>query len=298
MSTGLVYSTTNPRAPIYPACPLCEGHVSVSGCSQCFAPLEVIGSIYDAGNTTRYIGIMGPSGVGKTVYLGMLLDLLSRGAGGLHGVARGSFSLALHRNVMLSLERQRFPEKTPSEPDRWQWVHCEVSDTTRRRVPRVDLVTPDVAGEAVMSEIENPRSNMTVRAVIQRCTALVVLMDTVDVITGGQGQEMFAMQLVTYLDTLQTTRQSLLETPVALVFTKADLCEEPILDADLFAKSHTPALRRLCEARLQKFQFFCSAIAGACGQLVDEDGRATLVPLRVEPRGILEPFSWLMGQLC
>ena len=42
-----------------------------------------------AGRPPRIVGILGPSGVGKTVYLGMLLDLLARGVGGLHGMARG-----------------------------------------------------------------------------------------------------------------------------------------------------------------------------------------------------------------
>lgn len=297
MTTGLAYQSTRSLGGPIPTCPLCTGHLSDSGCNQCFAPADVIGSILEAGSSTRYIGIMGPSGVGKTVFLGMLLDLLSRGAGGLHGVARGSFSLALHRGVMLALERQRFPDKTPSEPDRWQWVHCEVAGRTKRRGPRVDLVTPDVAGEAVMSEIETPGSNLTVRAIVLRCSALVVLVDTVELIAGGQGQEMFAMQLLTYLDTLHAVRQRKVNIPVALVFTKADLCEESIHDPEAFATAHAPALWRLCEARLRRFRFFCSGIAGSCGQLVDEAGAATLVPLRVEPRGIVEPFAWLIEQL-
>src|SRR5262245_55916163 len=188
-------------------CPLCEGHLfEGEPCGTCHAPAKVIESIFYRDRPPRFVGVLGPSGVGKTVYLGMLLDLLSRGAGGLHGLARGPFSLILHRNLILALERQRFPEKTPTEPDRWHWVHCEVSSGGRRK-PVFDVVTPDVAGEAVSAEIDHPGANPTVRAVIERCSALVILADILEVVADGQGQELFAMQLITYLDSLRSTQQ-------------------------------------------------------------------------------------------
>ncbi len=278
------------------ACPLCEGHViEGSTCGQCYAPAEVIRSIYSRGCQPRFVGVLGPSGAGKTVFLGMLLDLLARGMGGLHGVARGPFSLALHRNLILALERQRFPGKTPSEPDRWQWVHCEVADGKGR--PLLDLVTPDVAGEAVMSEIESPGTFPTVRALINRCAGLVVLADVPQVVAGGQEQELFAMQLLTYLMSLHATRRGRIEIPIALVFTKTDLSEQPIDDPAAFARSHVPGLWRLCESRLKRFRTFCSGVAGSCGRLMARDGDEVLVPLRVEPKGILEPFAWIASQL-
>src|SRR3954452_14211455 len=113
-------------------CPLCDGHVYQGDpCGNCYAPASVIESIVTSERVPRFIGVLGPTGVGKTVYLGMLLDMLARGVGGLNGMARSPFSLALHRSLILSLEKQRFPDKTPSEPDRWQWVHCEVTGTKR-----------------------------------------------------------------------------------------------------------------------------------------------------------------------
>jgi hypothetical protein len=290
--------TTQPAyiAPNTAPCPLCGSHVGGDACTRCYAPRDVIQSILARDQAPRYVGVLGPSGVGKTVYLGMLLDLLAHGAAGLHGVARGTFSLTLHRNVMLALESQRFPEKTPSEPDRWHWVHCEVAGG-RRKEPCVDLVTPDVAGEAVMAELERPGSNLTIRALLLRCAGMIVLIDTAEVVVGGQGQEMFAMQLVTYLDSLHVNRNRKVEVPVSLVFTKADLCEEPIDDPDAFARAHAPALWRLCQARLKHFRFFRSGIAGSCGRLVEPDGRECLVPLRVEPSGIIEPFAWLLSHI-
>ena len=278
-------------------CPLCEGHLfQGESCGSCYAPANVIESIAFRERPPRFVGVLGPSGVGKTVYLGMLLDLLSRGAGGLHGVAKGPFSLTLHRNLILALEHQRFPDKTPTEADRWEWVHCEV--TCGKRSPVFDIVTPDVAGEAVMAELENPRTYPTIRSLIGRCSGLVVLADITEVVAVGQGQELFAMQLVSYLDSLRPPkRKGKVEVPVAIVFTKADLYEGLIHDPDAFARSNAPALWRLCDSRLKHYKFYSSGVAGSTGRLVDRDGTETLVPLRVEPRGIIEPFAWLLTQL-
>ena len=119
----------------------------------------------------------------------------------------------------------------------------------------------------------------------------------VQVVSDGQSQELFAMQLVSYLSSFRSTkRRHKVELPVAFVFTKTDLCEEPIQDAAAFARANAPGLWRLCEARLERFQFFASSVAGSVAELVDGDGQASLVPLRVEPRGIIEPFSWLLTQ--
>jgi hypothetical protein len=296
MSWGTAVSRESRYQSDAMACPLCGGRVGTdSSCGYCYAPEEVITSIRARDRVPRFVGVLGPSGVGKTVYLGMLLDLLARGSGGLHGMARGAFSLALHRNLILALERQRFPEKTPTEPDRWQWACCEVSIGRRRS--GFDIVTPDVAGEAVSSEIETPRSNPTVRSLISRCSGLVVLADILQVAADGQGQELFAMQLINYLDSLRSARRRKVDVPVAIVFTKADLCEEPILDPEAFARANAPGLWRLCAARLRRFRFHCSGVAGSCARLIDREGRESLVPLRAEPRGIVEPFAWLITQI-
>ncbi len=286
-----------PEASAYTDCPLC-GTASFVGnsCEHCFAPAEVIESITLREAEPRFLGVLGPSGVGKTVFLGMLLDLLARGAGKLHGTAHGAFSLSLHRNLILALERQRFPAKTPVEPDRWQWVHCEIDKG--HKGSRCDIVAPDVAGEAVAAELAAPRSNATVHALITRCSGLVVLMDILEVIADGQGQELFAMQLVSYLASVQPPkRREKIKTPVAMVFTKADLCEESLDDARAFARSNAPGLWKLCESRLLKFEFFASGVAGSTAWLVDSEGGESLVPLRIEPRGIVEPFEWLLANI-
>jgi hypothetical protein len=106
------------------------------------------------------------------------------------------------------------------------------------------------------------------------------------------------MQLISYLDSLRQSRRGRKVTiPVALVFTKADLCEDAIQDPERFARSNAPGLARICESPLKNFRFYCSAVAGSTAKLVDPYGTETLVPLRIEPRGIIEPFAWLMTQV-
>jgi hypothetical protein len=291
------YSNQQNRLPGYLPCPLCGAQAYESqSCNTCYLPAKVIESIRARPQPPRFVGVLGPSGVGKTVYLGMLMDLLARGVGGLRGVAQSPFTLTLHRNLLLALERQRFPEKTPVESDRWQWVHCEVYDGKGRSL--YDIVTPDVAGEAVMAELENPGSDKTIRALISRCAGLVILVDVIDVIAAGHGQELFAMQLISYLDTLKPRKRNRkIDVPVAVVFTKTDLCDEWIRDPEGFAKANVSELYGQCLTRLDRFRFYFSGVAGSTGRLVDRNGREMLIPLRIEPRGVIEPFAWMVKEL-
>jgi hypothetical protein len=242
------------------------------------------------------VGVLGPRAVGKPVFLGMLQDLLARGVGGLRGVAQSPFTLTLHRNLILALERQRFPEKTPVEYDRWNWVHCEVYGN-KNKGP-YDIVTPDVAGEAVIAELDTPGTHKTIRALISQCAGLVVLIDVIDVIAAGHGQELFAMQLISYLDTLRPRRRNRkIDIPVAIVFTKTDLCDEWIRDPEAFARANVAELHGQCQARLAHYSFYFSGVAGSTARLVDRGSQEMLVPLRVEPRGVIEPFAWMVKEL-
>lgn len=279
------------------SCPLCGGS-SRGGepCMTCGLPFKVIESILNRQSPPRFLGVLGPSGVGKTVYLGMLLDLLARETCGLRGLSRSSFTMNLHRNLILALERQRFPGKTPVESDRWDWAHCAIY-AGKNKTPH-EVVAPDVAGEAVMNELENPGASKTIRALIGLCAGLVVLVDAVQVVADGQGQELFAMQLISYRDALVPRRKNRkIDVPVAVVFTKTDLCDEWVRGPEAFAKANAPALYNLCRSRVERCSFYFSGVAGSTGRLIDESGQEMLVPLRVQPRGIVEPFAWLINQL-
>lgn len=105
------------------------------------------------------------------------------------------------------------------------------------------------------------------------------------------------MKLVSYLCELQADKRTGWQTrPVSLVFTKADQCENCFDDPLAFARRHTPGLFQQCRERLKKHRFFAVGVAGACGFRNEAHGKVH-VPLRVEPRGIVEPFGWLLEEL-
>ena len=149
-----------------------------------------------------------------------------------------------------------------------------------------------------MGELENPGTYKTIGALVGRCAGLVVLVDVVQLIADGQGQELFAVQLISYLDALKPRRRNRkIDVPVAIVFTKTDLWDEWILDSESFARAHALALHNQCRTRLDRYSFYFSGIAGATSRLTGRNGQEMLVPLRIEPRGIVEPFAWMINQL-
>jgi hypothetical protein len=84
---------------------------------------------------------------------------------------------------------------------------------------------------------------------------------------------------------------------VAIVFTKTDLCDDWIRDPNAFAVANVAGLYAHCRARLENFSFYCSGIAGSTASLIDRDGQEILVPLRIEPRGFIEPLCWMLTKL-
>ena len=84
-------------------------------------------------------------------------------------LARGAFSITLQQTVIGALARGEFPEKTPSEPDRWNWAHCQVRPAGARQP--IELILPDMAGEAVLEEVDHPRTYMGIRRFLTQCCA-------------------------------------------------------------------------------------------------------------------------------
>ena len=98
-------------------CPLC-GADTYPGqpCSTCLLPIKVMESIRVRPEAPRFVGVLGPSGVGKTVYLGMLLDLLARGMGGLRGVRRAHFPWSFTATSSSPWSDNGSRRKRPSSP--------------------------------------------------------------------------------------------------------------------------------------------------------------------------------------
>lgn len=280
------------------ACPcyICGGgnNFDAELCRHCQAPMALAYQAQSQKIHPRMVAAIGPSGAGKTVYLGMLTDMLSRQVEPLQLLARGAFSIALQQHVMASLARCEFPSKTPNEPDRWNWTHCQV---LRRRRNPIELIMPDLAGEALLEEVDHPNTYPVIKAFLSRCSGVMVLIDAPRVESGQSDEDFHTMKLISYLCELQNDPKSgWKHRPVSLIFTKADQCEHCFDDPQAFAKRHTPGLFQQCRERLKRHRFFATGVAGACGYRLEGRGRVH-VPLRIEPRGVTEPFVWLLDEL-
>ena len=279
-------------------CYICEEGNSFDTelCRHCQAPMALTHQANSQGVSATMIATIGPSGVGKTVYLGMLIDMLSRQCGELSVLARGAFSITLQQTVIASLSRCEFPEKTPNEPDRWNWVHCQVTSPGRKRP--IDLIMPDMAGEAIIEEVDHPHTYKGIRALLNKCTGVQILIDAAKLREGGMEQDHFTMKLLTYLQELSNNpKTGWRNRPVAMVFTKADQCEECFDDPVRFAKEYASRLWQHCQQQFKKHKFFAAGVAGACTQKMLLNGSRINIPLRVEPRGITEPFGWLVDNI-
>ena len=264
-------------------------------CHRCFAPMALAHQARTQKVPPRLLAAVGASGAGKTVYLGMLMDMLSRQPDRLQVLARGAFSINLQQATASALARGEFPSKTPSESDRWNWVHCQVR-SVGQKAP-VELIIPDMAGEALFEEVDHPHSHEVIHPLLTKCAGLLILLDTVKLQAGSLDQDYFTMKLLSYLAELNTeAKQRWAGRPIAFVLTKADECEESFIDPAGFAQSRAPGLWRQCQEQFRNVRFFAAGVAGGCAYRARRGGRVR-VPLRVEPRGIIDPFEWLLTSL-
>jgi hypothetical protein len=277
-------------------CYICGGgnNFDAELCRHCHAPMALAHQATSQKVHPRMVAAVGPSGAGKTVYLGMLTDMLSRQDENMQLLARGAFSIRLQQSAMASLARSEFPHKTPNEPDRWNWVHCQV---LRKRQRPTELIMPDLAGEALLEEVDHPNTYPVIRSFLSKCSGVMVLIDAPRVESGDSDEDFHTMKLISYLSelTVGDLKSTWQTRPVALLFSKADQCEQCFDDPQAFASRHTPGLVQQCRERLKRHQFFAVGVAGACGFRNEPHGRVH-VPLRIEPRGIVEPFRWLLDQ--
>lgn len=265
-------------------------------CRHCFAPMALAQQAKNLKTEPNLIATIGASGVGKTVYLGVLMDMLTRQSDMLQVLARGAFSINLQQTTTAALQRGEFPDKTPNEPDRWNWVHCQIR--SKRHTRPVELVMPDMAGEALLEEVDHPRTFQVVRSFLLKCSGAMVLIDGAKLYGGTVEQDYFTMKLLSYLiELVEDPKHNWSKRPVAIVFSKADQCDEAFDDPNEYARRHATGLWRFCEERFKNHKFFAACVAGACGfRDTAYEGRQT-IPLRIEPRGLVEPFCWLIDQM-
>lgn len=279
------------------ACHVCEADNTLDSelCRRCFAPMALAHQARTQKTEPQLVAAIGASSVGKTVYLGMLMDMISRQPDQLQMLARGAFSISLQQATARALSRGEFPPKTPNEPDRWNWVHSQIRTADQKRT--IELIMPDIAGEALSEEVDHPHTYDVIHPLLKKCAGVMILIDTVKLQSGSLDQDYFTMKLLSYLAEIDhNPKTGWANRPIAFVLTKADECEECFANPAGFAQSRAPGLWRQCQERFHHCRFFASGVAGGCAFRVGREGRVR-VPLRIEPRGIIEPFHWLMSQV-
>lgn len=276
-----------------------ESFNSSGYCSKCNAPIELSATAQQRGTPVNFVSVLGASGAGKTVFIGMLLDMLSKGNREIQGMPNNSFSVAIQQHTIAALENRRFPDKTPNEAEGWQWVHCEVRKRDRPR-HCLDVVTPDFAGEAIATELEHPGTHVAIGSVIAQSKAIILLIDSLGIRDEGRDEDFFAMKLASYILNLRSAagkrQKKKSKVPLAIVLTKADSCPEAMDEPERFANDNMPGFGRLLDHSFQTFHFFASGVVGANAMLADHRGYFMELPLHVEPRGVTEPLEWILQQ--
>jgi len=288
-----------PRKTTMP-CLICQTQNQMESivCSACGAPMALIQEAVAQDRDPCIVTVVGDSNVGKTVYLGMLLDMLSKRAEDFEAVPKGAYSVNLQHTVISYLSGRQFPPKTAVEVDDWHWAYYQVAKRGKRASQVYDLVMPDMAGEAIAAEVANPKTFTVIRSLLEKSSGAVLLVDGALAAAGSPQPDFFALKLMTYLDgVIASKKMRKLDTPVAVVLSKGDYCPECFNDPRGFAKTNLNRLWNICESRFAHFEFFAASVVGALGY--GSDGGETVVPypLHVAPRGILEPFEWVLSKL-
>ncbi|MHC4234180.1 MAG: TRAFAC clade GTPase domain-containing protein [Planctomycetota bacterium] len=266
-------------------------------CGSCSAPMALIHESVAQEREPRIVSIVGESHVGKTIYLGLLLDMLARRARDFEAVPKGAYSVNLQQNVVAHLAHRQFPPKTPMEPDQWYWTYYQVC-RKRHGEMWVDLVMPDMAGEALSAEVDSPKTFSVIRNLLDKTEAAMVLVDGALAASGSTQPDFFALKLMTYLDDMfAIKRRQRIANPIAVVLCKADYCPECFTDPAGFARTNLNRLWNICETRFSRVRFFASSVVGSLGFATGDDESVVPVPLHSAPRGILEPFEWILDQM-
>lgn len=266
-------------------------------CRECSAPMALVHDAAGRSQAPAIISIIGESNVGKTVYLGFLLDMLSQRAGAFEAIPRGAYSIDVQQNVIAHMARRMFPPKTPMEADKWYWAYYQIS----RREPverRVDLIMPDMAGESLAAEVAAPKTFQVIRSLLGKTGGLILLVDAAMAANGSAQPDFFALKMLSYIDSMRAVGEQRITTPTAVVLCKADHSPDCFDDPRQFVRANLNRLWNLCESRFECVEFFASSVVGSLGYAAGEDdGCVVPVPLHTALRGVLEPFEWIIDRV-
>ena len=281
-------------------CLICESENPAEAviCGSCSAPMALIHEAVAQQRQPRIVSIVGESNVGKTVYLGFLLDMLARRAGEFDAVPKGAYSVNLQQNVVAHLANRCFPPKTPMEPDQWYWSYYQVC-YNKNRSAWVDLVMPDMAGEALAAEVATPETFRVIRSLLTKSAGAMLLVDAGLAASGSSQPDFFALKMMSYIDTMfAAKRTQRIRTPIAVVLCKADYCPECFDDPEKFVEANLNRMWNICESRFANVEFFTCSVVGSLAYAMSQDENYVVpVPLHTALQGVLEPFEWILDQL-
>ncbi len=284
----------------YTPCLICETTNAPNAilCKECSAPMALVHEALAQERDPQMVSILGDSNVGKTVYLGFLLDMLSQRANDFEAIPRGAYSVDLQQLVISHMAYRMFPPKTPMESDAWNWTYYQICK--RGGSPKwVDLVMPDMAGEAIAAEVASPSTFQIIQNLLNKSSGLLLLVDAALAANGSAQPDFFALKMMSYIDTMFVCKRGKrIGMPVAIVLTKADYCPECFDSPRRFTEANLNRLWNLCESRFSKVEFFASSVVGSLAYATAEgEDFVTPVPLHTALRGVLEPFEWMVEQL-
>jgi hypothetical protein len=236
-------------APLYVQCLICDeqNNNTHTLCRNCSAPLSLARSTIQSGRDPRMVAVVGDSNVGKTVYLGFLLDMLAQRAADFEAIPRDPRSVDLSQTVISHMAWRMFPPKTPLEANQWNWAYYEVASRAKKDQV-IDLITPDLPGEAIAAEVGSPTTFKIVENLMNKSAGLLVLVDAALAAHGSAQPDFFALKMLSYVDncTVEAGREKI-DKPIGIVLTKADYVPECFDDPGQFAKANLNRLYNLVE---------------------------------------------------
>ena len=267
-------------------------------CIGCFAPMSIVQDAIAQERQPKIVTVIGESNVGKTVYLGFLLDMLAHRAGMFEAIPKGSYSVDLQQNVISHLSRRGFPPKTPMEANQWYWAYYQV----RRQEPDaewVDLVMPDLAGESLAAEVATPKTFRVIHSLLNKSKGLMLLVDAASAANGATQPDFFAMKMLSYIDSMYGAKhEEKIQTPVAIILCKSDHCPECFDHPKAFVQANLNRVWNLCDSRFENVEFFAASVVGSLGYGTSiEDDSVQTIPLHTALRGVIEPFEWIIDQI-
>jgi hypothetical protein len=266
-------------------------------CRECSASLALVHDSAAQGREPKVVSIVGESNVGKTVYLGFLLDMLSQRAGDFEAIPKGAYSIDLQQVVISHMAHRQFPPKTPMEADRWYWAYYQIYEKVMNKW--VDLVMPDMAGESLAAEVASPKTFRVIRDLLSKTAGTILLVDAAMAANGSAHPDFFGLKMLSYIDAMHgARREERIQTPTAIVLCKADYCPECFDHPQQFVQANLNRLWNLTQSRFSNVEFFACSVVGSLGYAANEaEGYVTPVPLHTALRGVLEPFQWIIEQV-